>query len=105
MKKIIFKILMGALLIAIIVLVGERKYLSMKKTEYRQQLENTINNKHLEGEDAIGALYFNSSYNDSIEIYKVSSIIDFLRYPLFGLLPEYAVRLCGVVSLLIIQVI
>ena len=75
MKKIIFKILMGALLIAIVVLIGGRQYLSMKKKEYRQQLENTINNIYLEGKDVIGAYYYHQNDKDSTTVSKVSLIL------------------------------
>lgn len=73
MKKVVLKILIGALVIAIIVLCGGWQYLSTKRKEYKQQLENTINGKYLEGENAIGAYYYNKLHNDSTEIYKVSS--------------------------------
>ena len=72
MKKAVSKILIGALLIAVIVLCGGWQYLSTKRKEYRLQLENTINNKYLEGEDTIGAYYYNNLHNDSTEIYKVA---------------------------------
>ena len=73
MKKVVLKILIGALVIAIIALCGGWQYLSTKRKEYKQQLENTINDKYLEGENAIGAYYYNKLHNDSTEIYKVSS--------------------------------
>ncbi len=74
--KTIFKVLMGALLIAVIVFVGGRLYFSMKKKEYRQQLENAINNKYLEGKDVIGAFYYYDK-NDSTTIKKVSDFTTF----------------------------
>lgn len=74
MKKGVFKNLIGAFVIAIIVLCGGWQYLSTKREEYKQQLENTINDKYLEGENAIGAFYYNNPvHKDSINIQKVSS--------------------------------
>lgn len=82
MNKIIFKILIGSLLIAIIVLWGGQQFYYMKQTKYRQQLEYTINNKCLEGKYSIGAFYYNEK--DSTSVYKVSDYDfgDYIRqYP------------------------
>ncbi len=84
MKRLFFKILVGALLIAIVVLIGGKQYLSMKKKEYRQQLENTINNKYLEGEDVIGAYYYNRQmHKDSATVYKTSDVFSITSLPLW----------------------
>ena len=75
MKKNILKILIGALLIGVIVLFLGKQYYSLKKNEYKQQLEQVIDSKYLEGKNSIGAFYYydNSLRNDSIRIEKVSS--------------------------------
>lgn len=70
--KFIFKVLIGALLIAAIGLLGGWLYFYTTRNEYKTQLENTINSKYLEEENAIGAFYYNNLHNDSTEIYKVS---------------------------------
>lgn len=72
MNKVIFKILIGAFLIAIIVLWAGQQFYNMKQTRYRQQLENTINNKCLEGKNSIGAFRYNAYEKDSTSICKVS---------------------------------
>ncbi len=75
MKKSVFKILIGALLIGVIVLFLGWQYYSLKKNEYKQQLERVIDDKYLEGKNSIGAFYYydNSLHEDSIRIEKVSS--------------------------------
>lgn len=73
MNKIIFKILIGSLLIAIIILWGGQQFYHMKQIKYRQQLENTINDKYLEGKNSIGAFYYDKLENDSTSVYKVSN--------------------------------
>ncbi len=72
MNKIIFKILIGSLLIAIIVFWGGQQFYYIEQTKYRQQLENTINNKCLEGKNSIGAFYYDKLEKDSTSVYKVS---------------------------------
>ena len=64
MNKIIFKILIGSLLIAIIILWGGQQFYHMKQRKYRQQLENTINDKYLEGKNSIGAFYYDKLENN-----------------------------------------
>lgn len=80
MSKAILKVLIGMLLIAGVVFFGGQQYYAIKQEEYRTQLESTINEKHLEGGNAIGAFYYDKLQNDSISVYKVSSYD-------FGLLP------------------
>ena len=55
MKKNILKILIGALLIGVIVLFLGWQYYLLKKNEYKQQLEQVIDSKYLEGKSSIGA--------------------------------------------------
>lgn len=71
MKKIVV-VLAVSLTIVVIVLCGEKHYLSVKKYEYKHQLEDLIDNKYLEGENAIGAFLYETRNNDSTEINKVS---------------------------------
>lgn len=80
MNKIIFKILVGSLLIAIIVLWGGQQFYYMKQTKYKQQLEDTINDKCLEGKNSIGAFYYYRLEKDSTSVYKVSDY-DFNQLP------------------------
>ena len=75
MNKIILKILIGSLLIAIIVLWGGQQFYYMEQTKYRQQLENTINDKYLEGKNFIGAFYYDKLKKDSTSVYKVSDYV------------------------------
>lgn len=73
--KNVLKILIGALLIGGLALFFGWQYYSLKKKEYKQQLEHVINDKYLEGKNSIGALYYydNRLREDSIRIEKVSS--------------------------------
>ena len=71
MKKIVV-VLAVSLTIVVIVLCGEKHYFSVKKYEYKHQLEDLIDNKYLEGENAIGAFLYETRNNDSTEINKVS---------------------------------
>lgn len=51
--------------------------LFIEKNEYKQQLEQVIDSKYLEGKNSIGAFYYydNSLRNDSIRIEKYLVLI------------------------------
>lgn len=70
MSKTILKALIGMLLIAGVVFFGGQQYYVIKQEKYRRQLESTINEKYLEGENAIGAFYYDKLQKDSISVYK-----------------------------------
>ena len=53
MRRIIFSGLIGAVAVAIVLAFAGLQYYNHKNEEYRQELENTINNYDLEGRDAI----------------------------------------------------
>lgn len=73
MKKSVLKVLIGGLLVGVVVLFCGMQYYSLKKKEYKQQLEKVIDSKYLEGKNAIGAFYYyDDRRKDSIRLEKVS---------------------------------
>lgn len=79
MRRIIFTGLIGAVVIAIVLAFAGLQYYNRKDREYRQQLENTINDYYLEGRDAIIApqgRWFRDYLKDSIMVLLVSELLD-----------------------------
>lgn len=58
MIKAIFIGVVGAVLIVVITLFGGHLYYNVQQKKYKQDLENVINDKYLEGRNAIGALRY-----------------------------------------------
>ena len=79
MRRIIFSGLIGAVAIAIVLAFAGLQYYNRKDREYRQQLENTINDYYFEGEDAIIApqgIGLQRYLKDSILVSRVSDLLD-----------------------------
>ena len=79
MRRIIFSGLIGAVAVAIVLAFAGLQYYNHKNEEYRQELENTINNYYLEGRDAIIApqgILFQDYLRDSIIVSSISDLLD-----------------------------
>ena len=79
MRRIIFTGLIGAIVIAIVLAFAGLQYYNRKDREYRQELENTINDYYLEGRDAIIAprgIQLQDYLKDSILVSRVSDLLD-----------------------------
>ena len=70
MKKLVVKSAV-AVLVAVVVWVGGKIYESVKRDSYKQQLEYTLDDICLEGNDIIGA-FDTSLCFDSLTVHKVS---------------------------------
>lgn len=80
MIKAIFIGVVGAILIVVITLFGGHLYYNVQQKKYKQDLENVINDKYLEGRNAIGAL----RYRDKRESEPIGKASD---YFLEGIIP------------------
>lgn len=82
MRRIIFTGLIGAVVIAMVLAFAGLQYYNRKNDEYRQELENTINDYYLEGRDAIIApegRRLRDYLKDSTMVRLVSKLLDTTR--------------------------